>query len=105
MEVLFLVGAAVIGSTVRFWHAVGIASVQLVTLVLALLNAFLGLGLPGLALLGTYFACTVVGFLMYLQGLKLDREHPRRETCELLGAASVFGMIGVAAGFAIAFLR
>ena len=105
MDVLFLVGAAVIGTTVRFWQGVGIATVQLLVLVLAILDAVLGLGLPGVALLGVYVACTIAGFVTYLQGLKLTREHPRRETCELLGASSVFGMLGVVVGVAIAFMR
>lgn len=105
MDVLFLVGAAVIGTTVRFWHAVAIAGVQLLMLMLMIANAFAGLGLPGVVMLGVYAACTIAGFVTYLQGLKLAKEHPRRETCELLGAGSVFGMLGVVAGVAIALMR
>jgi hypothetical protein len=41
-------------------------------------------------------------FATYLQGLRLATDHPRRETCELLGASSVFGALGVVAGIAIA---
>jgi hypothetical protein len=105
MDVLFLVGAAVIGTTVRFWRGVAIAGLQLAIVIMAILDAAFSLGLPMAALGVVYVACTVVGFVTYMQGLKLDREHPRRETCELLGAGSVFGMLGVVVGVAIAFMR
>jgi hypothetical protein len=97
MDVLFLVGAAVIGATVQFWRAVAIAGSQLVVGIVAVLNLALGLGIPPLALLAVYVICIGLGFATYLQGLKLAKDHPRRETCELLGASSVFGMLGVVA--------
>src|SRR5262245_26676150 len=96
MDVLFLVGAAVIGATVRFWRAVAIATAQLVVGIVAVLNLALALGIPPLVLVAGYVICTGLGFETYRQGLKLAKDHPRRETCELLGASSVFGMLGVA---------
>jgi len=105
MDVLFLIGAVVIGASARFWRAVAIAGVQIVVLVISIVERIIGVTTPAVLLVGfaAYLFCIGVGFATYVQGLSLAKDHPRRETCELLGASSSFGAVGVIAGVILAF--
>ena len=99
MDGLFSLGALVIGITKRFWAAVAVAVMHLTAVVLAifaLASRMRGLVVPSNVL---YVVAIAAAFALYLSGRKLDREHPRRETCELLGAVSMFGALQAAAIF------
>jgi len=93
MEVLFSLGALIIGIRVRYWLAAGIAAVHLTAVTLAIIFIVAkreSLALPSSVL---YIAAVIAGIVIYLRGLRLSRDHARRETCELLGAVGVIGAL------------
>jgi hypothetical protein len=101
VDLLFSVGALVIGLHVRYWTAAAIAALHLaavVTIFVALKTGVRGLLVPSVAL---YLAATGAAIAVYVKGLRLPREHARRETCELLGAVGILGGLGFTLGVII----
>jgi hypothetical protein len=101
MDILFLCGAVVIGARNRFWVGAGVALLQLA----ALAGVVVGeasrrptLAIPAALV---YVASAGAALALYVGGTKLPRDHARRETCELLGAAAIVALLPVVALTAI----
>jgi hypothetical protein len=89
MDILFLCGAVVLGARNRFWVGAGVALLQLAAL--AGVVAGVASRNPTLAIPSAlvYLASAGAALALYVSGTRLSRDHARRETCELLGAAAI----------------
>lgn len=97
MEVLFAVGALVIGLRVRFWAAAAVAAVDLAAVGFTIIAFTVDRSCLVVAYL-LYFVSMIASLAIYVRGRRLPKSHARRETCELLGAVGFFIAIGVMVG-------
>jgi hypothetical protein len=102
MDILFLVGAAVIGSSKRYWAAVAAAITQLAAMTMLIVAIAQHRPLLGFGAWWWYLGAIASSFGLFLRSRWRSRTDHRRETAELLGAAALFGVLGLGlAGIAL----